>query len=677
MLEARAGALQSEWDGFENAAGGVVPQEAEPAFVDALQAVRDGVETARYGDACASLARAREQIVASREAAQDLAEQRTRRVIDELARELDALESFHPETEIDPCFEPRRVREEAQALFAEGRLDEGVRSAQTALAAVTDVRAKCDEVELRAHARGLADHAVALRRASDPQNEELSQALSRVEQRLGEMVASLGRGDLADARKAFEEVDGDFKRIDWDRDLAARELVGSTVEGLAEAEEVRRTAARLQRGEDGAALRAKLAATLDALEASTEGVWNDAVFQIRELASREAWEALADALRRFCEHLLATVVAPTPSEIEFRPSSELAEVLRVLAEAERDAPPASASDASRLRELRARGEVMLAHLDADRARAVAPGRVDQLVEYCAAAAEAERRGEHARAIRELSAANRVLAELIAATRTSLAEAPQVASVVDENIGLEVPRPTGAEPTPGRPEEQTDRAAEGGAPPGAGRILAEAPADPDRAATTGDAGARAETLDGASSIDPRAAHTVAGKPPRARARGGEIPDAHEDESGWRTATGALDPRAWSGLVFLLLAVVCWTWAPTDWWHVPRITGVGASRGDLRFEGSLGLFPRIGATEPPTASLSSASLPAVLRVSIEGVATGERPTVAWWLGDRVIGRGADVLDLAPIATEAIDSGEPIRVTVGAGTRARQSWVWRIRP
>ena len=86
---------------------------------------------------------------------------------------------------------------------------EAAERAEAALDAVHGVRAAHEAAELQAHVRALADRAVALRRECTAERADLSRSLDRVEQRLGHMVECLARGDLDDARTAFEEVGGE------------------------------------------------------------------------------------------------------------------------------------------------------------------------------------------------------------------------------------------------------------------------------------------------------------------------------------------------------------------------------------------------------------------------------------------------------------------------------------
>lgn len=632
-LEHRASALQSEWSGFESAAGPFVEDAEGEKFNDALSVVRGEASEARFKEAGEALARAREALMTAREAARTEAEQRTRRDVDVLARELDALETSHPGVRLDPGLEPRSVRDDARALVAEGRLVEAGECVQEAIAAVVTERTVREKEALQATARGLADRAVAFRKEPGSlDGDGASRALDGVERRLAEMIEHMKRGDLEEARVVSEAIGADLKRLDWERELGTAEPSGGGVPGVAELDEVRHAAARLRRGETGAAVRQELSGAVDALEQSTQGVWTDAIERIREMVSRESWGALVDALGSLRAQFLETAAASAPGDVEFRPSAELTEVLRILAEAERDAPPASADEAARLKALRVSGEAMLARLDADRARAAAPELVDRLVEHCAAAAEAERRGEHGNAIEELDAANAILEELLGATGGPEREMPPSGPPSGP------PREEGAVPNRGAPDTAPPLSEAGG----------DAAAAPPEEVRLGSADEEASE----AAVEPGSRASVV------------VP----------SGLSAVDPRAYVGLALVLLAVAWWTWAPSDWWRSPG--GAPAGGAVLPDGAVVGALPR---SYPPVIAdgltpetLYRDSLPAVLRVSVE---KDEEPSVVWWLGNRAIERGRAQLEVAGFVREATIPGVLLRATVGEGTQERTEGVWQI--
>ncbi len=628
VAERRAGVLEAEWAEFERAAGPFVADTQVETFASAVAAVRGKVSEARFEDACRGLSNAREALAAARDSAEAVAEQHTRNEVDVLARELDELEGAYPDADPDPSLEPRRVRAEVQALVSEGRLTEALEHVKKAVESVSGERTKHQKAALHVTVQGLADRAVALRRGAPASDvAAASVALDGVERRLAEMVALLGRGELEEARTVAQEVGAELKRLDWERELAVAEPEGSPVDGLAELDEVRRMTARMQRGDDGPAVRHELEHTLDVLERATRGVWADALVRLREVFDRGAWDSLGQALGGLREQLLSA--ASPPRDAGFQPSHELAQVLRILAEAEREAPQASEPDASRLEALRERGEAMLARLDAKRAREIAPDLVDRLVEHCAAAADAERRGEHGRAIDELSAANAALADLLGATE-------------------------GASPLPRVEDTATCPSLEssGGGVSG-GRAVGGGATGPVTASPAEQAEASAVAHADSTSACGSAADTIT-----EWARSSSVP------IGW---------RAYFGLFLALVAVSWWTWAPTDWWRAPApsSSGTGLLAGGV----SSDLFPTIASAYPANERLPREELPQRLRVVVSPASTDTRPIVVWWLGGRVVARGGGELELANVATESLETGAPIRVTVGEGTRERQIHVWRI--
>lgn len=121
-------------------------------------------------------------------------------------------------------------------------------------------------------------------------------------------------------------------------------------------------------------------------------------------------EVAAELRRLGWERELGQVERPTPVRPVEVPA-ELAEALRILAEAERGIPSASDEQMDRLRTLRHQGEELLGQLDVEQARNAAPDALDRVLESCAAAAEAERRGEYDRAGYELESALSLLRAL--------------------------------------------------------------------------------------------------------------------------------------------------------------------------------------------------------------------------------------------------------------------------
>lgn len=637
-LEQRASALQSEWSGFAHAAGPFVEVGEDERFHEALRVVRGQASEARVKEAGEALAHAREALVSAREAARRVAEQRTRRDVDVLARELDDLETAHPGARLDPRLEPRCVRDEARALVEEGCLVKAHQRVQEALGAVATERTTREKAALQATARDLADRAVAFRREPGSLHGDVAaRALDGVERRLAEMVEHLKRGDFETARVVSETVGADLKRLDWERELAAADPEGNGVPGMTELDEVRHATARLRRGETGEAVRRDLNDAVDALERSTRGVWADAIARIREMVGREAWGPMIDTLGTLRAQFLEAAFRAVPGGVEFRPSAELTEVLRVLAEAEREAPPASADHAARLKALRASGEAMLARLDADRARAAAPERVDRLIEHCAAAAEAERRGDHASAIEELGAANAILEELLGAT---------------DGPGREVS-------TEALPSDSC-------APDGSGAARSASEVAP-----------RSEPGDGAA--DPAAATDLCAEAADDPAEGAieRSPEVSIESTGGASgalsqALAAVEHRAYIGLALALLAVAWWTWAPSDWWGALRGgQSVAFRRGPVSTSLPTSYAPRAG-DGPTPRTLYRDSLPEVLRVS---VTRDEEPSVVWWLGRRAIERGRAQLEVAGIVREATVSGALLRATVGEGPGARTKGAWQI--
>lgn len=146
-----------------------------------------------------------------------------------------------------------------------------------------------------------------------------------------------------------------------------------------------------------------------------------------------------------------------------------------------------------------------------------------------------------------------------------------------------------------------------------------------------------------------------------------------------ALSTVDGRAWLGLALVLVGVAWATWPVAGWWTPPRVSG--ASRGTLVGDVvrvrpvPTGLFPHIAASAPATASLPRARLPRELEVVVARPSSGEEPTVVWWAGDRVIGRGSRTLSVARIPDVVWGGTDFVRVTVGDGLRPEQTRVWSL--
>ncbi len=629
-VEERAEALEAEWAGLETQGRALVEAEAPEEFSHELRVAREESDGARFAEAQRALARARARLESARDVARSAAMQRARDGVDRLARRLDALEGASPGTPVDPALEPLRVRADVQVLVDEGRFAEALERVDAAVAEVERQSTEREASALRATVRHLAERVVTLRRNEGAGSD--ATLLDGVERTLSDAVALLGRGDLDGARVASEEAEKSLRRLDWERELAATEP--GAVDGIREIDELRQAVAARARGERGRGSRSELLRRLESLERATHGAWTDAIARLRGIVDRSAWDLLGRALGDLREQILAA--AASAGGVEFHPSPELAEVLRILAEAERDAPTPSASAAARLASIRERGEEMLARLDADRAREERPDLVDELVEHCAAAADAERRGEHDRAARELEAANRVLAELLGATGavppTPGPERPVVA------VGSE-------------PAAVGDRPGSGAAPvatvsertrPGPAEVGGDA--DP-----AGDAG-----------------HTHGAQSRRT------LP-------AWAQALATVDRRAWLGLTLLLVGVAWSTWPAAGWWTPPRVSGpsAGALVGDVVRVTLVptGLFPHIAASAPAATSLPRARLPRELEVVVARPSSGEEPAVVWWADDRVIHRGSHTLSVARIPDVVWGGSDFVRVTVGDGMRPEQTRVWSL--
>ncbi|MDG2305899.1 MAG: hypothetical protein P8R42_14885 [Candidatus Binatia bacterium] len=69
------------------------------------------------------------------------------------------------------------------------------------------------------------------------------------------------------------------------------------------------------------------------------------------------------------------------------------------------------------------------------------------------------------------------------------------------------------------------------------------------------------------------------------------------------------------------------------------------------------------------------PTGLSIAIGASGIQEEPAIVWWLGDRVVARCRNTLDLSEVSSETLDTGVPLRVTVGEGNRDQQMRVWRV--